>query len=61
MTAQVIRSLGLFHAMFVDTMGAGDSFIAGFLYGILQGKSLQESMEQGAKNSSVTLGYSGAW
>ena len=45
----------------VDTMGAGDSFIAGFLYGILQGKSLQESMEQGAKNSSVTLGYSGAW
>ena len=24
-------------------------------------KSLEESMEQGAKNSSVTLGYSGAW
>lgn len=45
----------------VDTMGAGDSFIAGFLYGILQGKELKECMHMGAANSSVTLGYSGAW
>lgn len=45
----------------VDTMGAGDSFIAGFLYGILQGKTIREAMHEGAANSSVTLGYSGAW
>lgn len=45
----------------VDTMGAGDSFIAGFLFGILQGKELKECMHMGAANSSVTLGYSGAW
>ena len=45
----------------VDTMGAGDSFIAGFLYGILQGRSIPEAMEAGAENSAVTLGYSGAW
>lgn len=45
----------------VDTMGAGDSFIAGFLFGILQGKTLRECMQMGAENSSVTLGYSGAW
>lgn len=45
----------------VDTMGAGDSFIAGFLYGILRGKPLMECMHMGAESSSVTLGYSGAW
>lgn len=45
----------------VDTMGAGDSFIAGFLYGILQGREMLECMKMGARNSSVTLGYSGAW
>ncbi len=44
-----------------DTMGAGDSFIAGFLRGILQGKELKECMHMGAANSSVTLKYTGAW
>jgi len=45
----------------VDTMGAGDSYIAGFLRGILERKPLQECMHMGAANSSVTLGYNGAW
>ena len=45
----------------VDTMGAGDSFIAGFLHGILQKKSILECMQMGAKSSSITLGYQGAW
>lgn len=45
----------------VDTMGAGDSFIAGFLYAICQGKSIPEAMADGAANSSVTLAYAGAW
>ena len=45
----------------VDTMGAGDSFIAGFLYAICEGKGLQEAMADGAANSSVTIAYSGAW
>lgn len=45
----------------VDTMGAGDSFIAGFLYGILQKKPVAECMHMGAANSSVTLEYNGAW
>ncbi|MDP4108593.1 MAG: fructoselysine 6-kinase, partial [Bacillota bacterium] len=44
-----------------DTMGAGDSYIAGFLYGIMQGKSLPDCMHAGAANSSVTLQYMGAW
>ncbi len=45
----------------VDTMGAGDSFIAGFIVGILEGQSIDECMVTGAKSSAVTLGYSGAW
>ena len=45
----------------VDTMGAGDSFIAGFLYSICAGRSIPEAMADGAANSSVTLGYAGAW
>ena len=45
----------------VDTMGAGDSFIAGFIVGILEGQTIDECMVTGAKSSAVTLGYSGAW
>lgn len=45
----------------VDTMGAGDSFIAGFLYSICAGKTIPEAMADGAANSSVTIAYSGAW
>lgn len=45
----------------VDTMGAGDSYIAGFLRGIIMGKEIEECMKLGAENSSVTLQYKGAW
>ncbi|MFL0249418.1 fructoselysine 6-kinase [Clostridium neuense] len=44
-----------------DTMGAGDSFIAGFLRGILLDLDVKKCMEMGARNSSVTLQYTGAW
>lgn len=52
---------GIVECEVVDTMGAGDSFIAGFLYGILSGLDIPEAMEAGAKNSAVTLSYFGAW
>ena len=42
-------------------MGAGDSYIVGFLYAVCQGKSIPEAMADGAKNSSVTIAYYGAW
>jgi fructoselysine 6-kinase len=45
----------------VDTMGAGDSYIAGFLKGILEGKEIVECMKMGASNSSITLEYRGSW
>ena len=45
----------------VDTMGAGDSYIAGFLAGIVDGLSIEECMHQGAKTATETLKYFGAW
>lgn len=45
----------------VDSMGAGDSYIAGFLTGIVDGLSIEEAMKTGAANATVTLGYFGAW
>ena len=52
---------GIIECDAVDSMGAGDSYIAGFLMGILEGKAIAECMKQGAQSSSVTIGYFGAW
>ena len=54
-------SFGIVPCEVVDTMGAGDSYIAGFLKGILEGGALAECMRLGAENASATLGYNGAW
>ena len=45
----------------VDTLGAGDSYIAGFLYSYLQGLPIKKCMKAGAENASITIGYLGAW
>ena len=45
----------------VDTMGAGDSYIAGFLNAIIRGESIIESMHAGAENATETIKYFGAW
>ena len=45
----------------IDTMGAGDSYIAGFLFGILSKESIPTCMQRGADSSAVTIGYFGAW
>ena len=44
-----------------DSMGAGDSYIAGFLKAVMEGHDIDYAMEQGARNSSITLAYVGAW
>lgn len=54
-------AFGIIPCEVVDTMGAGDSFIAGFLYAICQGKCIPEAMKDGAANSSITIAYAGAW
>ena len=45
----------------VDTMGAGDSFIAGFLVAIVNQQSLEECLKRGAESSAITIQYMGAW
>ena len=45
----------------VDTLGAGDSYIAGFLTGLWKGRTIEGAMERGAACATETLGYFGAW
>ncbi len=45
----------------VDTLGAGDSYIAGFLEATLRGLPMQDRMYAGSANASITIGYFGAW
>ncbi len=45
----------------VDTMRAGDSYIAGILSAHLEGKDLRECMRKGSQTAAVTIGYKGAW
>ena len=45
----------------VDTMGAGDSYVAGFLFGLVEGDPLEECMRRGAANATETLQYLGSW
>ena len=45
----------------VDTLGAGDSYIAGFLYALSEGASIPECMHLGAATASETLSHFGAW
>lgn len=45
----------------LDTMGAGDSFIAGFLTSWVSGRTLKECMKAGAESAAVTIRVHGAW
>lgn len=45
----------------VDSMGAGDSFIAGFMQATLKNAPLIDCLRAGAECSAITLQYTGAW
>jgi len=55
------ESFGTVSCDLVDTMGAGDSYIAGFLNAYLEGADLTECMRKGSENAAVTIAYKGAW
>ncbi len=52
---------GIIACPVVDTMGAGDSYIAGFLLAFLEKRGIAACMEAGARASAFTIGYAGAW
>jgi adenosine kinase len=39
----------------IDTTGAGDSFVAGFLYGLIEGKDIKECIELGCDISAKVI------
>lgn len=54
-------SCGINQVEVIDTLGAGDSFIAGFMYGISQNLSIAEALQAGTDRASKTIQYFGAW
>lgn len=54
-------SYGIYPADLVNTIGAGDSFIAGFMNGILKGWDIPKCQEQGAKVAAGVVSTFGPW
>lgn len=52
---------GIKHANLVDTMGAGDAFIAGFLTARIKGQALQEGLNYAATCAAEACGWEGAF
>jgi len=45
----------------VDTTGAGDSFMAGFIAGRLRGEDVEQALRSGVERGSFTCRYRGGW
>jgi fructoselysine 6-kinase len=45
----------------VDTTGAGDSFMAGFIAARLGGSSVPDALSEGTRRGAFTCGYVGGW
>lgn len=55
-----ISKKGIIEAQVVEKTGAGDSYSSGFLSAFINGKSVADAMEWGAKNSASVIGKVGA-
>ncbi|NLJ30951.1 MAG: fructoselysine 6-kinase [Clostridiales bacterium] len=51
----------VFPAKVVNTVGAGDSFIAGFLYGVLNKMPVEQCLEKGARVAAEVVGVFEPW
>ena len=52
---------GIAHAKLVDTMGAGDAFIAGFLATRINGASAEDALQHAATRAATACGWNGAF
>jgi fructoselysine 6-kinase len=52
---------GVVPAQLVDTLGAGDAFIAGVLIAFAEGRDISAALEQGARNAAVECAVKGAF
>ncbi len=52
---------GIKPADVVDTLGAGDSFLAGYLTGVLSGRPVEAALDFAAECAAATCGYFGAF
>lgn len=53
---ELFYTFGIRQANVVNTVGAGDSYIAGFTYGITQGWDIEDSMKKGTEVASGVVG-----
>ncbi|MBV9526763.1 PfkB family carbohydrate kinase [Sphingomonas sp.] len=60
-TGERLIRQGVEQAELVDTMGAGDSFIAAFLASRIDGATVEEAMAQAAKFAAKACGWAGAF
>lgn len=59
-TGQETLRVPTFAAEVVDTTGAGDNFMAGFISGLIRGCKLIECLEFGSAVSAISIGHVGA-
>lgn len=57
----VFHHHGITPARIVDTLGAGDGFIAAFLLAVLEGRDIPQALAAGAANAAAVCGYQGGF